>query len=365
MGAKMTDVNLLIQAGINPKTGLPYKLSSDCGLEYNLKPEIKKAFRIMDEQNAVNRYTWYNLPSNLDSQLLERILYYKGQGAFFYLETNDQFYFLPYTLAGNIDVYGRFLSITPIPFAGGTTTPDGKDKPWIQGLTFNPQYSPILPSDLTYEDLTDKCVLLSDYTKQISQTVLPRQALQEPLLDLMSDCLPFCRTALLNGTGIQGMRVESEDEQSNVDAASRSVNNAALNGKKWVPIVGHVDFQDLTTSNAANSEQFLLTLQSVDNLRLSLLGLDNGGVFQKRERKLVAEAEQADNNVGLILQDGLTNRQNFCNIINSIWGLGVWCEISETQSYDRNGDGVLQDTQTPSTTPNQTTEQEVIIDDMQ
>ena len=58
----------------------------------------------------------------------------------------------------------------------------------------------------------DKCVLLSDYSKQISQTILPRQSLQEPLLDAMSDCIPFMRTALQNETGVVGMRVESQSD---------------------------------------------------------------------------------------------------------------------------------------------------------
>jgi hypothetical protein len=61
--AKMFDTNALIQAGIDPKTGLPIKLagSEPCALQGN----IRKQLRIMDEQNAINRYTWYNLPKGL------------------------------------------------------------------------------------------------------------------------------------------------------------------------------------------------------------------------------------------------------------------------------------------------------------
>ena len=94
------------------------------------KEAIRKQLRVQDEQVAVNRYKWYNLPSGLDGQLLERILYYRGQGAFFFMPTNGKFYFLPYALAGSVDVYGRFMEITPLQFAGGTTTDaSGKEKP--------------------------------------------------------------------------------------------------------------------------------------------------------------------------------------------------------------------------------------------
>lgn len=35
-------------------------------------------------------------------------------------------------------------------------------------------------------------------------------------------------------------------------------------------------------------------------------------------------------------------RQDACDIINSAWGLNMWCEVSETISnVDMNGDGLL------------------------
>ena len=54
----------------------------------------------------------------MDGQLLERILYYRGQGAFFYMESLEKFFFLPFALDGEIDVYGRYTGITPLPFNG-------------------------------------------------------------------------------------------------------------------------------------------------------------------------------------------------------------------------------------------------------
>ena len=46
----------------------------------------------------------------------------------------------------------------------------------------------------------------------------------------------------------------------------------------------------------------------------------------------------------LAYQDGLTLRQNFCDIVNSIWGLGIWCEPSEAvMAVDMSGDGIAAD----------------------
>lgn len=337
MAARLPDINSLIAAGIDPKTGLPMKMGpvGEC-----FKTNNKKLLRILDEQDAVNSFTWYNLPNGLNSRLMERILYYKGQGMFFYMEANDQFYFLPYALDGSIDVYGRFTGVTPLPFNGSASSKeDGKEKPWITGLTRTPVYD-IKLDEVKLSDLTDNCVLLKDYTEQISQTNIARQILMDPLLDVMADCIPFMRTALLNGTGVRGVRVNEENEAPNVEVASIALNDAALKGKKYVPIVGHIDFQDLTDGSIAKAEEYLLAMQSLDNYRLSLHGLDNGGLFQKQSHILQAEQDMNAGKASLVLQDKLQNRQDFCDIVNSIWGLGIWCEVSETaMGIDRNMDG--------------------------
>ena len=343
--AALYDPNMLISAGIDPKTGLPIKFDNALGCIS--KSDIKKQLRIVDEQNAVNRFTWYNLPEGLNGRLIERILYYRGQGMLFFLK--DKFYFLPYALDGTIDVYGRFTGVTPLPFNG--TSNDGgkgKDKPWIQGLTFTPVYDAVMLDDYanaSREEIVNaiekSCVLLKDYTEQYSQTNIARQIINDPILDVMSECFPFMRTALLNSTGVQGMRVNTENEAANVYAANDAITRAALEGRSKIPIVGNVDFQDLSVGETAKAEEFLLAMQSLDNYRLSLYGLDNGGLFQKKSHMLEAEQEMNSGNVGLVMRDSLQCRQEFCTIANSLWGLNMWCEVSETViGIDTTGDGV-------------------------
>ncbi len=345
MAAKMLDFNAYIQAGMNPKTGLPERFGSK---KQDLKLAIKKQLTILDEQNAVNRYTWFNLPSGLDGQLLERILYYKGQGMFFYMETDENFYFLPYALAGTIDVYGRYMQVTPLPFNG--TAKDAKDA-WITGLLKSPVYD--MGKEITIDTFMDGCVLLGDYSKQISQTVTARNQLQEPILDTMAEAFPMARTNLLANSGIRAMRVMDQDSQAQVNLASSGIENAALNGEMFIPVISSLEMQDLTSAGSAlKSEEFLLYMQSVDNYRLSLYGLDNGGLFQKKAHMLEAEADNNAGNVGLVYQDGLTLRQNFCNAVNAIWGLGIYCEASEcVLNIDTNGDGKMDNEKDQSGVP--------------
>ena len=311
---KIPDFKTLIQAGFDPKTGLPNKI----GTKPCLKENVKKALRLIDEQDAVNRYTWYNLPCNITSQELERMLYYKGQLAFFYMEDLDEFYFMPYALDGTIDFYGRFNTVHPVPMTSGEDKAGKAQAELLSQIKLKCIYGIKLPEDLTVEDLTKSAVLLHDYSKQLSQTIIPRQIINDGIIDIEAECIPFMRTALIEETGVMGVRVQDADQAAAVQDGSNSLVNAAMNGDMYVPIVGQMEFQELTNGTTGKAEDYMLAMQSLDNFRLSLYGIDNGGLFEKKAHELQSEADINGGPVGLVLQDGLSIRQNFCNIVNSI-----------------------------------------------
>lgn len=351
-GPYLPNIEPIIAAGIDPKTGLPKRVTStQCGLY----EDVRRVMRIIDEQDAVNRYKWFNLPSGVSSQMLERMLYYRGQLCFFYIKETDKFYFMPYALDGGIDYYGRFTGVHPIPFSGGAT--DGEKKAekaqldYLSTIKLKPVYDVMTLDELTSFDgdiFTSACVLLKDYTEQLSQTITARQIINDPIVSTEAELIPFMRTALIRATGVKGWRVQNQDEQSNVDAANASILSAALTGKQNIPIIGGIDFQDLNDGSVGKADEFLMTLQGLDNFRLSTYGLKNGGLFQKKQHVLQVEHEMnsagAGGSVDLIMQDGLSIRQRFCDIVNSIWGIGIWCDVSETVSgTDKNMDGELSD----------------------
>lgn len=160
------------------------------------------------------------------------------------------------------------MGITPLPF-NGTQGGSKKDaeQPWVQGLRFEPRYEMMTPDEIMELDLREaqnlldnSCVLLHDYCPQVSQTNIARQVLNDPLLDVMSEMIPFMRTSLLNSTGIMGIRVGNEDERAQVESASSAINQASLDGRKYVGIMGSIDFQELTGGNVAKAEDFMLAM---------------------------------------------------------------------------------------------------------
>lgn len=315
MSAKLPDIATLIKAGINPKTGLPYKVVP----EGVLKDEIRKNLRIKDEQTAVNRYTWESIPFDLSSLEIERFLYYFGQLTGFELE--GKYYLMPYALDGTIDFYGRYNTIHPVPFSNSNN---------------KKQQAEILSSvklevvkSVDYKVTGKPGVLLYDYTPQRGYNILTRASIMEAVLDLEATMLPYMKTALMNSTGIVGVVVNDSDEIDDVNEASGSIDSHAVAGKPWIPLLRKIDRQDLTSSSVGTSEEFSQAMQTIDNFRLSLYGLDNSGLFTKKEH--TNDSENALNSSpDYPLQDGLLQRKNFCDIFNKTFGTSLSVRISDS-----------------------------------
>lgn len=342
----MIDPSIYKMAGIDLKTGLPTRVVD--GEE--LKKNMKHILRLIDEQDAINRYKWYNLPCNISSEELERLLYYKGQLCFFYFKDLDEFYFMPFALDGSIDFYGRYNTIHPVPMSSGTE--DNKkvkelyesQRALLSMLKLN-VVKAIKPLDeLKEEDLYNSAVILWDYSRQLGQLNIPRKDVNDPLLDVIAEIPCFLRTSLIASTGVKGMRVSDADAKNEVRIASAQVLKCALSGELATPITSTIEIQELFDGPTGKAQEYLLAMQALENFRLSTYGLENGGLFEKKAHKLEEEQEMNTSTVGLVYEDGLAIRQNFCNIVNSIWGTSIWCMPSESVvAGDLDGDGLAFD----------------------
>lgn len=296
---------------------------------------LYNALKIIDEQDAVNRYIFEDLPIDLSPQEIERLIYFKGQLAFFFDDNTQKFYLMPYALNGTIDYYGRFNTVRPVPLASGqdeNVMGEAAKKLYEQQKNILSSLSLTVVKDVPEGqiDSKNKCVLLHDYTKGLSQTIIARNLIQDPIIQIEADCLPFMRTALINGTGIKSMRVQNEDEQSNVQALNSQIYDAALKGKGFLAAVGSIDMQQLTSGPISKAEEYLLAMQSIDNFRKSTYGLENGGLYEKKQyQNLEQTAMNGDGEGGTPLIDGLKIRQKFCDIVNAVWGLNVSVRLAE------------------------------------
>lgn len=313
---------------------------------------MRIAFRIKDEQDAIESISWDLLPPGVPCDLPERILYYKGAAAWFPI--GGKWLLFPFT-GKNPDAWGRWQWLTPLPFTGTSDVKDKEIKPLFEDKWFRAVYEVPEPEEITPEYLESVCVPMYDYSRQLSQTVMPAAAVMSPLIDVMAEAIPFARTALINGTGISGYRISNENQTSEVYRAASAVYRAALNGERWVPMVEGTSAgggEQLPNATALNVQDNLLAAQSFDNLRLSFHGLSNGGIFEKKQKMLDNEVSMDMNQATRTLQNRVKLRQEACTILNSITGVIAWCDASENATaYDKNADGILMDDMTEDYVP--------------
>ena len=294
-----------------------------------------KNLRVQSEIDFVNRYKWYGLETlgcGMTQELLERMLYYRGQVGLFYDEGKESFVILPYVLNSEkeqIDIFGRFQGISFLPF-NGTAEVDGKPgkkrKIYIPGELKIPRYEIGIQEELSDDDILDSAILLTDYTKQIAQNIIPQVQLQEAFMKMEAEIYPMARTALISQCGIRALKLSNGNQNASIRVLNQSIYDAAMKGELFLGFTGDAITEQLGAIPAAKPEEYLLYLQSLENQRLASLGLENGGIFQKKAHELQTEADMAKGNSSNVYLDGLINRQNFCIMVRSYFpNVRIWC----------------------------------------
>lgn len=318
--------------------------------------EIVENFQDLDFQDALARYRWYNLPSGLDGNMIERILYYRYKGIFLYIKETGKLFFLPYTLGEKdgitgIDVYGQWQVATPIPFNGKTEVKDFENFEGMenQAAVLSLQTRFILRSieqldndKDALDNMTYYCVELKDFPNKIAQQEICRYSLQKPYCLMMANAICYADTAALNKTGVRGIRVNSEDEQSQVWTFSNTIRNAALSGRTHIPVVGAVEMQNISDKNSSDLNSQLMYLEALNAQRLRNYGLKSADMDVKSTYKNNEEIQASINAVSNAYDKGLELRQNACNLLNALMGTTIYCLPNENcVEQDLNGDGSL------------------------
>lgn len=343
--AKMIDYNLWAQAGIAPN-GLPIKLYQ--GRRCTTKEDTVRLLRNQDKAINVNMFDWSNTQLDLTSQDVNRLLYYRGQLAYAYIKEIEQFVLLPFAIDGPLDMYGRPQWIRLIPYT--SSTEDKRMKP-VEDFLANKKFHVVytIKTLVTEQDLYESAVIIQDYTPTLSYNILPLNVINQTLIDLEAEIYTYMRTNLVNASGVTGLRISEADSKDEVREMNIELLDAAENALKYVPITGSLDFQELL-SKPGNTQEFLQAAQAVRNLRLALNGVSTSGVYNKSQYVSTGEADlnaEGQTDAALVFQDRYTRRDEACNIINSIWYIGIDVAPSENMVHaDLDANGVVYDDQT-------------------
>lgn len=300
--------------------------------KFDLKDQMRQILRVVDEQDAISRFEWGNIPQNLKviSDEIERLVYFKGSLCLFWF--NNKYYVLPFA-GSDIDVLGRFNTVTPVPIASDSDNYE-EQKSIFGKLNLHVFYT--VPTDEEIAEVGGKekvAVIIRDYPNQINaQYITPRWIMNEPLLDIEAEIFPMARTARMLATGVKGMLVNNEDDAQNVEDANETLEEACLTGKPYIPVTAQPSTKDVQNGSAAKNEEFMQSLQTLENWRLGSYGIANGGLFQKKAHTLEGEQEMNGGPINGRLECGLNIRKNSCDIFNKVFGENLTVKIKENAS---------------------------------
>lgn len=304
--------------------------------------KIGDSFSIIDYQQYLTRFKWNNLPEGLDSELIERILYYSGSAMFFYIKELDRFYFLPYGMSGEetetgIDFYGRFKRIKPYSFNGSTdgsgeTKADGKKSRANLYLSTQIRDNIIDIPMVTDADQAKKiyengAVICWDYTPGLAYYATSRNRIARSYIKYMQKVLVQTKSALINSSGFNLFATDGEQNNDIMQLQIDAINEDREKGKLAAVVsklLGNIE--NLQSNAPAAMQDFWASLQSVDNLRLKSMGIQNDGMQQKTEYQNIQEQSMDINDALQVYWNSFMERIKFSAIVNSIWGLDIYPE---------------------------------------
>lgn len=341
----MFDTNTLLEAGLpQNKKMMKYGNAIDQNgnavtpnlLNKNLSYD--SLFNIMREQNkieTIERYMWVNVPFGLTADIIERLLFYRGKGVFYFNDKVGKFQFLPFALNGVIDEYGRYTKCNTLPFTGVDT--DEKKKKKSQSLVYEDLE---LVYDLPYDEETFKKIneqktfgiILNDSSLSISQQPVIRYNYVKPVLHMMATLMQIINTAMFGNADHNLLQIENEGELDSVKIQIEAINQDILRGNRFTPIVGKLPITPLKTTNSADLEGLFNTFNSLNNFLKSITGVANAGVFDKKAHLLQDEQKLNGSNADDIYYNGLRLRQEFCLMVQAYYQYPIWCESKRGMS---------------------------------
>lgn len=270
----------------------------------------------------VGRFVWKGLPEGITGNLMETMLYYKGQLAFF--KTGSKYYVLPFVYTGTLNHYGLPEKVLPIPFNGKV-----EDEKNPRGFIQEPKNA-LLYMDDTEHDEMDIAVILRERSGILTGMTYPTMALTSEIREKLVEHLILLRNNVILSQPVTYISVDTQDKANSLGNQFDNMLYDVLNGNVVQTIVGQLRL-DKTTSEAPRmqAQQLWQSYSSLDALRLEGMGIINAGTFEKSERILQGEIAGKQSESKLVLEDNLLHRQLFCDMVNKYFGLQISVSLSK------------------------------------
>lgn len=260
----------------------------------NLGFDYSNLCKSLSYNQCVNRYVWKKLPLNLNSPLIESILFVKGCAAMYI--RGGTMYVLPFVNDGDLSDYSQFEKIRPTAF-------NGDEKQFSYNLKVN---------NTGGFDKNGDAVILYDSMPMFNGAIIPKIVLTEKINENCSKILNMIMQNLQNAN--KKILFECEDEAqkkqliADLDNAFGST-DAFIVVKKGSELTQRDKPLMLNNDIQIVSQSLFESWSSWNNIRCMLMGIENNGAFEKKERMITKETRGDVIQSKLNLDGGLVMRK--------------------------------------------------------
>lgn len=285
----------------------PKKILNFSQLNYINKLEVANRCQI------ISRYKWYNLPNAWDSETVEMALYMYGSLCCF-MEDNN-IVFANFTPIGPLTQQGKMEYITPITFDG------------VEHKTLKRCYNK--NSEFDFDE--DCCIILHDYTPPFTNDkIISRRQLD--LSTTINDEVNIYKCMFYDVLFSMKKALMTCDDEDQVNTILKQLSDLFDPTNPFFACKDEniLDKINVTTLNQKMEiDNYIKLIEFYNKCRRNDNGIPTEAIFEKNERFLNDEIVERSKRSSLILENGLAEREKFCELANKCFNTQLYVEIAE------------------------------------
>lgn len=258
---------------------------------------------------ATNRYVWEGLPDYLTSTQLENALY--DYGVICCVLYKEEPLFCTFAPTGKLNLYGQLDKIQPISFSGVSLKE-------VNNIQFKD------PEKANFG------VYCFDRSTPLYNTYLNcSRDLFQPINEAESKILnKLCAVISVSMKKV----VAIADNKDMVDSINQQVKQVLDDDNPILMLTSGSNIHDILHSfdlGDMDVQEYTHAIDYFDKIRRLFMGVPAPDTFEKKERKITSEANDATKHSDLVLNDGLYQRKMFCEQMNKYLNTNLSVQINE------------------------------------
>lgn len=279
------------------------------------KEDYKLLWSQYDLTQCVSRYVWEDLPDNIKSWDVERMLYFRTSLCGF--KWAGKIFILPYIIRGNINPYGYPTKLQPLTYNGQPVS-DSK-----QAWTFNGKPLILKPNNSGVKDGNFDCVLLFDNVPRFtgSNLGISRFALNQIIIADMAEVLARVNVNLVVTNKKLFLIAKDANQRAIIE---KEIAASFGSDSPIVVITSPLDMQTVQNTDDYQADDLFNVLKNYDAIRCFMSGIQSKNFgTEKKERLVAGELAGNEEQIDLVADLGLELRQEFADKMNELFGTNI------------------------------------------